>query len=220
MNDALLACLRALPARETLCFVGLDDVPADAATGDVELIGARPGSTDAGVATANFSTPGVLALRSSTARRVVHDGRAHDGEVVLMPGTRWRPVGRARSGDLVVDMLVEVPGDLPADLPAEVAQALARDRVHEPHPDLPRGRFQGGLRAAPTGTWDLDRLESAERPDFDAMTTEERRAWFAAREVSSAERFSRAEPGPINPQKAADYPHLRRVRPRPGADRP
>lgn len=221
MTDALLAFLQDLPGRPALCFVGVTVVPRDEAGGEVELAGPRAASTDAGVATDNFTTPGVLALRAATARRVVHRGRAHDAEVVLMPGTRWRAVGRARSGNLVVDLLVEVtddpsvPADVAGDLTGEVAQALTRDRAHEPHPDLPPGRFQGGLEPSPPGTWEVDRLESAERPDFEAMTTEERQAWFAAREASSAERFSEAEPGPLNPQKAADYPHLRRVRPAP-----
>lgn len=221
MTDALLAFLRGLPERAVLCFVGVDAVPPDEPGGDVELTGPRAASTDAGVATGNFATPGVLALQAATARRVVHDGRAHDGEVVLMPGTRWRHVGRARSGDLVVDMLVEATGgasDDGPDLPREVGQALTRDRAHEPHPDLPAGRFRGGLVPSPPGTWDLDRLESAERPDFAAMTTEQRQAWFAAREASSAARFSEAEPGPLNPQKVADHPHLRRVPPRSGDD--
>jgi hypothetical protein len=223
VTDALLAFLHHLPERELLCFVGLDAVQADVADDEVELTGPRAASTDVGVATGNFATPGVLALQAATARRVVHAGRAHDGEVVLMPGTRWRPAGRARSEDLVVDMLVEVTGATPdpdeaGTLAREVAQALKRDRAHEPHPDLPPGRFQGGLVPSPPGTWELERLDSAERPDFDAMTSEERRAWFAAREASSAERFAEAEPGPLNPQKAADYPHFRRVRSRPEDD--
>lgn len=218
MSDALLAFLQDLPARAAVCFVGVTAVPREEPRGEVELAGPRAASTDAGVATDNFTVPGVLALRAATARRVVHRGRAHDAEVVLMPGTRWRALGRVRSGDLVVDLFVEVTDDASArgdgagDLAREVAQALTRDRAHEPHPDLPPGRFQGGLAPSPPGTWELDRLESAERPDFAAMTTEERQAWFAAREASSAERFSQAEPGPLNPQKAADHPHLRRVR--------
>ena len=67
----------------------------------------------------------------------------------------------------------------------------------------------------------LEKLPARRGVSFRGRSSaEERVAWFAAREASSAERFSRAEPGPVNPQKAADYPHLRRVLPDPGADRP
>jgi hypothetical protein len=182
VTDALLAFLHHLPERELLCFVGLDAVQADVADDEVELTGPRAASTDVGVATGNFATPGVLALQAAEVTGATPDP------------------------------------DEAGTLAREVAQALKRDRAHEPHPDLPPGRFQGGLVPSPPGTWELERLDSAERPDFDAMTSEERRAWFAAREASSAERFAEAEPGPLNPQKAADYPHFRRVRSRPEDD--
>ena len=58
------------------------------------------------------------------------------------------------------------------DVGSRAARAIRRDRAHEPHPDLPPGRFRGGLTASPPGTWELARLESAERPDFEAMTSE------------------------------------------------
>jgi len=199
------------PAHDVVCFRGQEFARREAVGDEVVLDGLCAATTDAGVATANFTTPAVLAVAVGV-RRVVHAGRAHDGEVVLLPGTRLHVVGQARSDDLVVTLLTEVGSELDA---AEVgrlaAAAIRRDRAHEPHPDLPPGRFVGALVAAPAGTWNRDDLVSAESPDYSTMSTAEVRAWFAAQERSSAERFRDAPPARLNPQKVADHPHLRQV---------
>ncbi len=203
--------MRAWPARDVVCFRGQQSLSRAVIDDEVVLDGACVATTDAAVATENFATPGVLAVAAS-ARRVVHRGRAHDGEVVLMPGTRLRVVGQARSDRLVVTLLAEEGSGLDAaEVGRRAAAAIRRDRAHEPHPDLTPGRFVGDLAAAPPGTWSLDDLESAESPDFTTMSTEQVQAWFATRQRSSAERFQDAPPGRLNPQKVADHPHLSQV---------
>ena len=203
--------VRAWPARDVVCFRGQQSLRR-AVIGDVVVLdGACVATTDAAVATENFHTPGVLAVAAS-ARRVVHRGRAHDGEVVLLAGTRLRVVGQARSDRLVVTLLAEEGSGLDAaEVGRRAAAAIRRDRAHEPHPDPIPGRFVGDLVAAPPGTWSLDDLESAESPDFTTMSTEQVQAWFATRQRSSAERFRDAPPARLNPQKVADHPHLSRV---------
>lgn len=208
----VLAILEAMPAREVLCFRGLADARREAEGAEVVLDGPCAASTDVGVATGNFTTPAVLAILSGGARRVVHRGRVHDAEVVLMPGTRLRVVGQARSDDLVVTLVAEARSGVAAgDVGSRAAQAIRRDRAHEPHPDLEPGRYVGELAASPAGTWDPTTLASAERPDFAAMSSEEVAAWYAERARSSAERFRDAPTGPVNPMKQRDFPHLRQV---------
>lgn len=208
----LLAVLEAMPPREVLCFRGLRQARLATVGAEVVLEGPCVATTDAGVATENFTTPGLLAVLASGARRVVHRGRAHDAEVVLMPGTRLRVVGQGRSEGLVVTLVAEAGSEVTAeDVGRRAAQAVRRDRAHEPHPDLQAGRFVGELGPAPAGTWDPDALTSAERPDFGAMSREEVQAWYAERARSSAERFRDAPDGPVNPMKQRDYPHLRQV---------
>lgn len=207
----VLDLVQGWPTRDVVCFRGQASVSPAVVGDEVALDGLCAATTDSGVATDNFTTPGVLAVAAGV-RRVVHAGRAHDGEVVLLPGTRLRVVGQARSGDLVVTLLTDVANKLDATQVGRLAAAaIRRDRAHEPHPDLPPGRFVGALVAAPPGTWNPDELVSAESPDYSTMSTEEVRAWFAAKERSSLERFRDAPPPRLNPQKVADHPHLRHV---------
>lgn len=207
----VLAMVQEWPARDVVCFRGQASLRRAGVGDEVVIDGLCAATTDAGVATENFTTPGVLAI-AVRARRVVHRGRAHDAEVVLVPGTRLQVLGQARSDRLVVTLLAEAGSELDAaEVGRRAAAALRRDRAHQPHPDLVPGRFVGELAAAPAGTWDPDDLESAESPDFTTMSTDAVKAWFAARERSSAERFRDAPPARLNPQKVADHPHLRQV---------
>lgn len=169
MSDAahaFLSAMEKLPRFDGLSFRGLPQ-GADPPQGPVATTGVHASSRSPRVATEDFSAAALLVLLNRTGRSIAEfSAHPEEQEVVVLPGTVWRPLVEVAVPGYAGRVLVIEELDLTRSLPqpsewgATVAELAARvqGRVRE---ELQGERFTVNVPGKFTGPWFSQELRQA-----------------------------------------------------------
>ena len=152
--DRFLTAVEKLPPYEGLTFRGLaSGHPAPSGTGMVT--GVMASSRNPRVASENFSAAALLALLTRTGRDIsALSAHPDEAEVVVLPGSLWRPIVTVEAEGVAVHVLEELDVQRTGSSPAawgasqqevldQISRALQVARVRPPAQVSAPGKFAG-----------------------------------------------------------------------------